>query len=267
MILSMRDKIILGSFATLVVVAILSQYMYSPAAPANVEVNTKDTVEVTLLTNAGIMIEAKDTRIYIDPIDLPQEYRDLKADAILITHDHSDHYQYATINMLQKEDTMNVFPAIMDNEIRWHHGVAVAPGDEFEVGEIKVTAYYMYTLSPDPNTPASHPAESRYTSYIIDIDGFTIFHAGDSKNIPEYEELTDKISVALLPLGPGCQTMYGEEVVDVVQVIQPEYMIPIHYTDDSYRQFNSIYKRSVEALTDCTVCSLEYFSSYSFEIG
>jgi len=43
--------------------------------------------------------------------------------------------------------------------------------------------------------------------------------------------------------------------------------VPIHYTDDSYRQFNSIYKRSVESLTECTVCSLEYFTSYTFEIG
>jgi len=263
----MRDKTILGSLAALVVVVFVSQYMYSPAVPAAVEEESQDTVDVTLLTNAGIMIEAKNTRIYIDPIDLPQEYRNLKADAILITHDHGDHYQYATINMLQKEDTLNVFPAIMDDEIRLNNGVAVAPGDEFEVGEIKVTAYYMYTFSPDPNTPASHPAENGYTSYIIDIDGFMIFHAGDSKNIPEYEELTGTINVALLPLGPGCQTMSGEEVVDVVQLILPDYMVPIHYTEDSYRQFNSMYKRSVEALTDCTACCLENFASYSFETG
>ncbi len=267
MILSMRDKTILGSLAALVVVVFVSQYMYSPAVPATVEENTQDTIDVTLLTNAGIMIEAKNTRIYVDPIDLPQEYRELPADAILITHDHGDHYQYEAIAMLQKEGTMNVFPAIMSDEIRLHNGVAVAPGDELEVGEIKVTAYFMYTLSPGPDMPASHPAESRYTSYIIDIGGFTIFHAGDSKNIPEYEELVDEINVALLPLGPGCQTMYGEEVVDVVQLIQPDYLVPIHYTDDSYRQFNSVYKRSVEGLTDCTVCSLDNFASYSFETG
>jgi L-ascorbate metabolism protein UlaG (beta-lactamase superfamily) len=96
--------------------------------------------------------------------------------------------------------------------------------------------------------------------------GFTIFHAGDSKNLPEYTELTDTINVACLPLGPGCQTMSDTEVVDVIQVIQPDYFIPIHYIEDSYSQFNRIYKRMVES-EGCTACMLEEFTSYTFETG
>ncbi len=265
MILSTKEKTILGSGAALVIIAIVLQYTAAPVAPVNTgSITAGDGINVTLLSNAGIMIEAGDMRIYVDPIDLPQEYRDYPADAVLITHDHGDHYQYTTINMLQKEGTVNVFPAIMDSEIARHDGVGVTPGDEFEIGDVKVTAYYMYTLSPDGVIPASHPRESQYTSYIIDIDGFTIFHAGDSKNIPEYTELTESINVACLPLGPGCQTMCDTEVVDVVRVIQPDYFIPIHYTEDSYNQFNRIYKRSVES-ADCTVCMLEQYASQVFE--
>ncbi|MGW8181688.1 MAG: MBL fold metallo-hydrolase, partial [bacterium] len=145
-------------------------------------------------------------------------------------------------------------------------GVGVAPGDEIMVGDIKVTAYYMYTFSPDGTMVASHPRESGYCSYIIDIDGFTIFHAGDSKNIPEYEDLANTIDVACLPLGPGCQTMCDTEVVDVVDVIHPSYLIPIHYTEDSYSNFDRIYKRQLDA-RDCTYCSLEEFTSYGFETG
>ncbi len=267
MILSTKEKTILGSGAALIIIAIVLQYTAAPAVPANTgDVNAADGIKVTLLTNAGIMIEAGEMRIYVDPIDLPQGYRDYPADAVLITHDHGDHYQYATINMLQKEGTVNVFPAIMTNEIARHDGVGVVPGDELEIGGIKVTAYYMYTLSPDGSIPASHPRESQFTSYIIDIDGFTIFHAGDSKNIPEYTELTDTINVACLPLGPGCQTMSDTEVVDVIQVIQPDYFIPIHYIEDSYSQFNRIYKRMVES-EGCTACMLEEFTSYTFETG
>jgi L-ascorbate metabolism protein UlaG (beta-lactamase superfamily) len=264
MMLSTREKTILGSGAALVIIALVLQYS-GYLAPISTGEETTGGVNITLLTNAGIMIETSDTRIYIDPIDLPQTYRDKPADAVLITHDHGDHYQYASINMIQKEGTINVFPEIMSNQIRIHDGVGVAPGDEFEVGDIKVTAFYMYTFSPDGSTEASHPKESHYTSYIIDIDGFTIFHSGDSKNIPEYTELTGTIKVALLPLGPGCQTMCDTELVNVVQLIKPDYLIPIHYTDDSYRQFNSIYKRMIESTTDCTVCSLEYFTSQTFE--
>jgi L-ascorbate metabolism protein UlaG (beta-lactamase superfamily) len=263
MILLTKEKTILGSGAVMVVIAAVVLYAFNPFNILGSD--AEGPVVITLLTNAGVMIEAQGTRIYIDPIDIPSEYSDSLADAILITHDHGDHYQYSTINMLQKEGTINVFPEIMDAEIRRHDGVGVTPGDTFEKGDIKVTAYYMYTFSPDGSTPASHPIESLYTSYIIDIDGFTIFHAGDSKNLPEYTELTGTINVALLPLGPGCQTMCDDEVVNVIQIIKPDYYIPIHYTDESYQRFNSIYKRSIESTTECTVCSLEYFTSHAFE--
>ena len=266
MILSTKEKAIIGSLGVVIVAALVLQYTGAPLVPASTGGGATGNVTVTLLKNAGIMIEAGDMRIYVDPIDLPQSYRDKPADAVLITHEHGDHYQYTSINMIQKEGTVNVFPTMMSTEIARHDGVGVAPGDEIMVGDIKVTAYYMYTLSPDGVIPASHPRESGYCSYIIDIDGFTIFHAGDSKNIPEYEDIADTIDVACLPLGPGCQTMCDTEVVDVVDVIHPTYLIPIHYTEDSYSNFNRIYVRQLEA-RDCTYCNLEEFTSYSFETG
>jgi L-ascorbate metabolism protein UlaG (beta-lactamase superfamily) len=267
MILGMKEKTILGSGAVLVLIAIIAQYSGNPVnTPTNVVGNIEGAINVTLLTNAGVMIEAKDMRIYIDPFDLSSEYGDYPADAILVTHDHGDHYQYSTINMLQKEGTVNVFPMIMDTEIARHDGVGVVPLDEVTLGPIKVTAYYMYTFSPLANAPATHPAESNYTSYIIDIDGFTIFHAGDSKNIPEYEELTGTISLAFLPLGPGCQTMADVEVVNALQVIEPEYFIPIHFAEGGNDQFVSRYRRSIEATTDCEIVNLNYFTSHTFEI-
>ena len=269
MTFSIKGKTILGSVAALTILVVLVRYggnPVSPATPTNEVVENKiATINVTLLANAGVMIEAEDMRIYIDPVDLPSEYRDCPADAVLVTHDHGDHYQYATINMLQKEGTVNVFPRIMDTEIARHDGVGVVPLDEVTLGSVKVTAFYMYTFSPTADAPATHPAESNYTSYIIEIDGFTIFHAGDSKNIPEYEELGN-VSLALLPLGPGCQTMYNEEVVNALQVIEPGYFIPIHFTEGANDQFVSRFGSSIEATAHCEVINLDYFTLHSFEI-
>lgn len=265
MVFLTKEKVVLGVGTVLVLVVIGLQY---PFTAFSGQVGESDTsVELTLLMNAGVMIEAKGMRIYIDPYELPSEYSDLPADVVLITHSHGDHYQEATINMLQKEGTVNVFPEIMRTEIIRHDGVGVDPEDELDIGAIKVTAFYMYTFSPIPGTPASHPAESNYTSYIIDIDGFTVFHAGDSKNLEEYEELTGKIDVALLPLGPGCQTMYDTEVVNVLQVIDPAYFIPIHFTEGNNDAFVSSYSRSIEATTDCEICNLDHFTSHTFDIS
>jgi L-ascorbate metabolism protein UlaG (beta-lactamase superfamily) len=268
MTFSTRDKALLGAGLVIVIVAVAMQFsgnlMPSPGSPPDDD-DTPEGVVLTLLTNAGVMIEAKGMRIYIDPVDLPSEYGDSPADAILITHDHGDHYQFSTIRMLQKEGTVNIFPEIMENEIERHDGTGVVPGDEVPLGSITVTAFHMYTYSPTGTDPATHPAESNYTAYIVDIDGFTIFHAGDSKNIPEYEELTGTIDVALLPLGPGCQTMADSEVVDALLVIEPRFFVPIHFAEGDNDQFVSRYRSLIESGTECEICNLSHYTSHTFE--
>jgi L-ascorbate metabolism protein UlaG (beta-lactamase superfamily) len=216
-----------------------------------------NTINFTLLYNAGVMIESRGVRIYVDPINLTSDYVSRPADAILITHPHGDHYQPVTIDMLQKEGTVNVFPANMTAAISAYDGVAVRPRDQLQVGHIQVTAFYMAT-------PTSHPLEANWTSYIIDINGFTIFHAGDSKELPEYAELTGTIDVALLPLGPGCQSMAGMEVVDAIHTLQPRFFVPIHYTSGANELFITIYG---PLITDCTILDLAYFESYTFLIS
>ena len=162
--------------------------------------------------------------------------------------------------MLQKEGTVNVFPENMTTAVALHDGIGVNPLDELDVGIAHITAYYMYTFDLPPN-PATHPREANWTSYIIDINGFTLFHAGDSKNLNEYNQLTGSIEVALLPLGPGCQTMAGQEVVDAIHTIQPQWFIPIHYEIGANDQFILDYGSQ---LTDCEIVNLAYFTSYEF---
>jgi len=250
--LKLKLIIILGSITAAAAIAVPTTVVL---------LNNNNTINLTLLDNAGVMIEAKGLRIYIDPINLPYDnYSDLAADAILITHEHGDHYQFSMVSMLQKTDTLNVFPAIMTTAIEDHDGLAVVPGDSFMVGSIEITCFYMYTFAPEPYDP-SHPPESNYTSYIIDIDGFTIFHAGDSGELPEYSQLTGTIDVAMLPLGPGCQTMCDMEVVDVLNTIQPTYFMPIHAIESSRESFLAVYG---SYLTDFTVLNLNNFESYQF---
>ncbi len=264
----MREKIVLGSVIALLLVVVIIEYSEDQVTPTTSMVGgIYGDVNVTLLSNAGVMIEANDMRIYIDPIDLPDYYSEYPADAILITHSHGDHYQTSMINMLQKEGTVNIFPEVMSIEIARHDGVGVDPEDEFMVGNMKITPFYMYTFSPVLGEDASHPAEDNYTSYIIDIDGFTLFHAGDTKNLPEYDDLTGAINVAMLPLGPGCQTMADEEVVAALNVIEPEYFIPIHFTDGQNDQFCSSFRSTIEAVTECEILNLDHFTTHAFEAG
>ncbi len=249
--------------AILGVAAVGSAVLVTQFLPSD---SSGDSIKLTILTNAGVMIEADGLRIYIDPYDIPSTYATLPADAVLITHPHGDHYNSTIIDMLQKEGTVNIMPSNMTAEVALHEATGVEPGDTVMVGDISITAFYMYTTAPEGFDP-SHPKEANWTSYIIDINGFTIFHAGDSKNITEYNQLTGTIDVALLPLGPGCQSMAGIEVVDAIDKLQPRYFIPIHTTDLSAELFIQAYEDEIlEVAPDCDPFWLEHFTSFIFDL-
>jgi L-ascorbate metabolism protein UlaG (beta-lactamase superfamily) len=207
------------------------------------------TLNVTLLTNAGVMIETNETRIYIDPIQLNSTFANYPDSLDIIT----------------TESTEFIFPSNMSAECITYGATGVEPRDTIMIGDINITAFYMYTLPVDIY-PASHPAEANWTSYIITIGNFTMFHAGDSKNIPEYYDLTGSIDLAFLPLGPGCQTMFNYEVVQALTRIQPTYFIPIHYGDGVQETWIAAYGDNVESETDCTPIVLEYWTQHCFDL-
>ena len=104
--LTKKIKILLAVFLPIILIG-----AGTPFAVLVIRENT--TVNLTLLGNAGVMLESQGIRIYIDPINLTNDYSEYPADYVLITHDHLDHYQTDVIEMLQKDDTINFFPNIM----------------------------------------------------------------------------------------------------------------------------------------------------------
>ncbi len=211
-------------------------------------------IRFTLLENAGVMIEHEGVRIYIDPYELPQSYDQLPADAVLITHAHFDHYQPESLNLVQQTGTVNVFPENMSAEIIAHGGVGVNPGDEVTIEHITVRAFYQYGTEAPLDT--GHPRESNLTSYIVDIGGFTIFHAGDSNDIEEYAQLTGTINVALLPT----LIFNSQDVLDSLDTIQPDYFIPIHTTGSYAETFVTTYESQIT----CECLALDNFEMHIF---
>lgn len=245
---------------TKIIVAVVVIAAVSVAVPLIGFTMLRPSVHFTLLENAGVMIEADGVRVYVDPISLPAHYENLPADIVLVTHPHGDHYEMVSINLIQHESTVNIFPASMTTEITVHDGQGVEPLDELQIGPVSITAFFMYTFDVGGGE-ATHPQENNWTSYIIEIGGVTFFHAGDSKNIPEYSQLTGTIDVAMLPLGPGCQTMANEEVIDALEVIQPRYFVPIHYAEGANIEWLNTY---ASQCTMCQIISLAYWQPTTF---
>ncbi len=227
-----------------------------------------DEIKITLLNYAGVMIEAMGMRIYVDPCLLPSNYSDLLADVILITHPHFDHYSLNDIEDIEKANTVFILPENMTEQVERHDGIGLNPGDSHQIGEINITAFYMYTENR-PSLPSSHPKEANWVSYIIDIGGFTIFHGGDAKYMEEYEGLSEVFDVAFLPIywdgAMGSIDASLVPIVEVVEAIQPKNIVPTHFSAYENDTFITDYSLQIED-AGCAILSLAPYESIVFPV-
>ncbi len=157
--------------------------------------------------------------VYIDPWKLHTTH---PADVILVTHEHHDHLSLDDIARITKLDTVIVSPASCKGKLRGDVRI-IKPGQTLTVGEVKVHAVPAYNTNK-PN----HPREAGHVGYIVEMDGWRVYHAGDTDLIPEMADIA--CDVALLPVG-GTYTMTAAEAAEALKVMQPEYAVPMHYGD------------------------------------
>jgi hypothetical protein len=93
--------------------------------------------------------------------------------------------------------------------------------------QIKATAGTIY-IDPAYLTSyfENHPTRIDFSKRPDEIDGRTVYHAGDTDLIPEMRRLRD-VDVALLPIG-GRFTMEVDEAVEAAVQIRPQLAIPMH---------------------------------------
>jgi len=170
------------------------------------------------LGHASIRIAA-DTVIYIDPWKVKGEP---KADLILITHAHHDHFSPADIKKLRTTETVIVGPADctaqLTGDVR-----TMAPGDAITVGTVKIEAVPAY----NPRKPY-HPQANRWLGFILTVAGRRIYFAGDTDLIPAMKDI--RADIAILPVG-GTYTMTAAEAAEAAALINPAVAIPVHCGD------------------------------------
>lgn len=158
--------------------------------------------------------------VYIDPWKLASGAE--KADVILVTHDHYDHFSQSDIAKISKPDTVVVAPAVVAGKLGGKT-VVVKPGDKINAAGIAVEVVPAY----NPNKQF-HPKTAGYVGYIVTLSGKRIYHTGDSDLIPEMAQV--KADIALLPVS-GTYVMNATEAAEAAKTIKPALAIPMHYGD------------------------------------
>ena len=191
--------------------------------------NGKDVV-ITAIKHASLRIQYDGLEIQIDPVGKgcppATDYAAFpKADIILVTHEHFDHFDREAIAALQKDDTQ-IFanPSVRK---MLGSGTALTNGESRVIRQdISLTAVPAYNTTG--GRTKFHP-KGRDNGYVLALDGLCIYIAGDTEDIPEMAKL-GPVDVAFLPCNQP-YTMTPEQVAKAARTIKPKVLFPYHYSE------------------------------------
>jgi len=190
-------------------------------------------VELQYLGHSFFRIESKGKSILIDPfMNCTAPSQELKSlikcplsekefnnvSLILVSHEHFDHFDKKFIeNIAQKNDSIVVAHDSLLNELNVpkRQTASIATDSKLMIRDVGIKAI-----------PAHHPQSFYPLSFLLDIDGVKLFHAGDTDLMEEHEKI--RVDAVMLPIGGSC-TMDLMDAVKAVKCIKPKFAIPMHY--------------------------------------
>jgi L-ascorbate metabolism protein UlaG (beta-lactamase superfamily) len=193
---------------------------------------TSGDLKITFIGHGTLLFTFSEKIIHVDPYGRLADYSTLpKADIILITHEHGDHFDLKVIKMLRTEKTSLVLTKSCTKDISG--GIVLKNGDVQTVQGLKIEVVPAYNIvHKRDNEEPFHP-QGIGNGYIITFGDKRVYVAGDTENIPEMKELGE-IDIAFLPMNLP-YTMTPEMVADAARMIKPQILYPYHYgnTDTS----------------------------------
>ncbi len=185
-------------------------------------------VKFHALVHASIRIEYNGKEIEIDPVTkLGNKVIDYsampKADYLLVTHEHGDHFDREAIKVLTGERTR--FITNQRCTEMYGAGEAMANGDKLQIAD-DFTLEAVPAYNTTEGRTQFHP-KGRDNGYILTIDGLRIYIAGDTEDIPEMSAINN-IDIAFLPCNQP-YTMTTDQLVKAARTLKPKVLFPYHY--------------------------------------
>jgi L-ascorbate metabolism protein UlaG (beta-lactamase superfamily) len=172
--------------------------------------------------------------IYNDPVS---EYADFssapKADLVLISHDHYDHFHPGTLKKIEKKETRWVVNPVVKEQMG--KGDALKNGDEILIHGIRIEAVPAYNTV---NTQF-HP-RGRDNGYILTLGALRIYISGDCEDMPEMAELKN-IDIAFIPVNQP-YTMKVDQALHASRMIKPKILYPYHTGDTNLADLKTAFQ-------------------------
>jgi len=184
------------------------------------------TLDIFFVKHASLILKYDNQMIYVDPVSMFMNVEELpKADMILITHEHYDHFDANAVATLKKEDSKIILND--SSQVKLKEGIVMKNGDKINFEpDIEIEAVPAYNTTPGRDI--FHP-KSQGNGYLLTLDGLRIYIAGDTEAIPEMQYIIHP-DIAFLPVNQP-YTMTVEQAVLAAKVIKPQLLYPYHFGD------------------------------------
>ena len=119
-----------------------------------------------------------------------------------------------------------------------HNNAKVLRGNPFVItgpGEYEIKGIFVFGF-PSYHDRRKGRDRGRNTIYTFEIDGINVCHLGDLGHVPDQAtlEAIGDVGVLLIPVG-GKVTLTAAMAAEVINLIEPHIVIPMHYATKDYR--------------------------------
>lgn len=189
---------------------------------------------ITSVFNAGFIVEHGNTTIAIDPVvstDILERVavkEPERADAILITHSHWDHFDAAAVVRFARRTSATVIASAgvveqLVSESQHIRTIELEPAAEgaassIELDGTRITAYRTHHSSD-------------HNSYLVEFSDFRIFHDGDNENT----RILDRAALRNLDVLMLCPWQ-GSDWVSFIEATRPRHWLLMHMSDEELDQ-------------------------------
>lgn len=194
---------------------------------------SKGPVTVTPIRHATLSLNFDGKTIVFDPWSQSPAGWLPKADLVLITDIHQDHFDRDGISAVRKEGTVFVAPEVVKKELP--EAKALKNGGKLELLGVTIRAVPMYNLKRGPEAGKLFHDKGRGNGYLLTFGDKTLYFSGDTECTPEMKALKN-VDVAFVCMNLP-YTMPVEEAVECVKAFKPKVVIPFHYRGSDTRAF------------------------------
>jgi len=196
-------------------------------------------LKITCIGHGSVMLGFAGKIIHVDPVSLAADYSQFpKADLILVTHEHGDHLDLATIESLRKPTTEIVVTEKCAGKVP--KAVVMKNAETRTFQGLKVEAVPAYNIVNMRGPGVAYHPKGDGNGYVITFGDRRVYVAGDTENTPEMKQLKN-IDVAFLPMNLP-YTMSPEMVADAARAFRPKVLYPYHYGNTEPSQLVELLK-------------------------